>query len=90
MLRDDYTALSLAAISHTMLHTTGLALQNQPIADLAQRYLNDITPLIIDISQVVPGVVVKDLEDNEVLIDRAVGQEAVRKTQAAWKAQSAK
>jgi hypothetical protein len=90
MLRDDYTALSLAAISYTMLHTTGLALQKQPIADLAQRYLNDIAPLIIEISQVIPGVVVKDLEDNEVLIDRAVGQEAVRKTQAAWKAQSAK
>jgi hypothetical protein len=90
MLRDDYTALSLAAISYTMLHTTGLALQNQPIADLAQRYLNDITPLIVDISQVVPGVVVKDLEDNEVLIDRAVGQEAVRKTQAAWKTEKIK
>jgi hypothetical protein len=84
MLRDDYTALSLAAISYTMLHTTGLALKNQPIADLAQRYLKDVTPIIVDISQAIPGVVVKDLEDNEVVIDRAVGQEAVRKTQAAW------
>ena len=90
MLRDDYTALSLAAISYTMLHTTGLALQNQPIADLAQRYLKDITPLIIDISQVIPGVVVKDLQDNEVLIDRAVGQEAVRKTRAAWNVENTK
>src|SRR6476469_10238896 len=61
MLRDDYTALGLAAISYTMLHTTGLALQNQPIAALAERYLKDITPIIIDISQVIPGVVVKDL-----------------------------
>ena len=90
MLRDDYTALSLAAISYTMLHTTALALQNQPLADLAQRYLKDVTPIIIEISQVVPGVVVKDLEDNEVLIDRAVGQEAVRKTQAAWDTQNTK
>jgi hypothetical protein len=84
MLRDDYTALSLTAISYTMLHTTGLALQNQPIADLAQRYLKDITPLIIDISQAIPGVVVKDLEDNEAQIDPTVAKEAVRKTQAAW------
>jgi hypothetical protein len=87
MLRDDYTALNLAAISCTMLHTTGLALGNQSVADLAQRYLKDVTPIIVDISQVVPGVVVKDLEDNEVLIDRAVGQEAVRKTQQAWSAE---
>jgi len=84
MLRDDYTALSLAAISYTMLHTTGLALQNQQIADLAQRYLKDVTPIIVDISQVMPGVVVKDLEGSEALVDRTVGQEAVRKTQAAW------
>lgn len=90
MLRDDYTALGLAAISYTMLHTTGLALQNQPIADLAERYLNDITPIIVNISQVIPGVVVKDLEDNEVLIDQSVGQEAVRKTQAAWSAENTK
>jgi len=46
--------------------------------------LKDITPTIVDISQVVPGVVVKALEDNEALIDRAVGEEAVRKTQATW------
>jgi hypothetical protein len=90
MLRDDYTALSLAAISYTMLHTTALALQKQPLADLAQRYLKDITPIIVDISQVIPGVVVKDLEDNEVLVDRAVGQEAVRKTQQAWSSETIK
>ena len=90
MLRDDYTALSLAAISYTMLHTTALALQKQPLADLAQRCLKDITPIIIDISQAIPGVVIKDLEDNEVLIDRAVGQEAVRKTQQAWSTENTK
>ncbi|HEU5100126.1 MAG TPA: hypothetical protein VFU22_13955 [Roseiflexaceae bacterium] len=90
MLRDDYTALSLAAISYTMLHTTALALQKQPLADLAQRCLKDITPIIVDISQVIPSVVLKDLEDNQVLIDRAVGQEAVRKTQQAWSAENTK
>lgn len=90
MLRDDYTALSLAAISYTMLHTTGLALQNQQIADLAQRYLKDVTPIIVDISQVIPGVVVQDLQDNEAQIDPTVAKEAVSKTQAAWSAQNTK
>ena len=90
MLRDDYTALSLAAISYTMLHTTALALQRKPLADLAERYLRDITPIIIDISQAIPGVVVTDLEDEDVVIDRAVGQEAVRKTQQAWSADNTK
>ncbi|MBK9711983.1 MAG: hypothetical protein IPO81_11780 [Kouleothrix sp.] len=86
MLRDDYTALSLAAISYTMLHTTALALKHQSIAELGLRGLRDVTPLIVDISQVIPGLVIKDLEDEQVLLDRAVGQEAVRKTQQAWSA----
>jgi ferritin-like metal-binding protein YciE len=84
MLRDDYTALSLTSIAYTMLHTTGLALQYQSVADTALRCLKDVTPLVVDISQAMPGVVVKDLADQEVLIDRAVGEEAVRKTQEAW------
>jgi hypothetical protein len=90
MLRDDYTALSLASIAYTMLHTTGLALQNQAVADLALRGLKDLTPIIVDIAKAIPGVVVKDLEDNEVLLDRAVGQEATRKTQQAWDASHTK
>jgi hypothetical protein len=90
MLRDDYTALSLTSISYTMLHTTGLALQNQAVADLALRGLKDIAPIVVDISKVVPSVVVKDLEDEEVLMDRAVGQEAVRKTQEAWSGENIK
>lgn len=90
MLRDDYTALSLAAISYTMLHTTALALKHQSIAELGLRGLRDVTPLIVDISQVIPGLVIKDLEDEQVLLDRAVGQEAVRKTQQAWSADHTK
>jgi hypothetical protein len=90
MLRDDYTALSLASIAYTMLHTTALALQHQATADLAERYLKDVTPIIVDISRAIPGVVVKDLEDEKVLIDRSVGQEAVRKTQAAWSGEHTK
>jgi hypothetical protein len=41
MLRDDYTALNLAAIGYHMLHTTGMGLQNQATADLALRHLKD-------------------------------------------------
>jgi hypothetical protein len=88
MLRDDYTALSLASIAYTMLHTTGLALQHQPVADLALRCLKDVTPIVVDISEAIPGLVIKDLQDQEVLIDRAVGEEAVRKTQQAWSNQN--
>lgn len=84
MLRDDYTALSLASISYTMLHTTGLALKHDGIANLGLRYLKDLTPLVVEISKVIPTIVVKDLAEEEVSIDTGVGQQAVRNTQAAW------
>ena len=63
MLREDYTALSLAAIRYHMLHTTGLALQDQAMADLALRHLKDWTPIIVEISQAVHPVVVQELRD---------------------------
>lgn len=84
MLRDDYTALSLASISYTMLHTTGLALKHDAIADTAVRYLKDLTPIVVEISKIMPKIVVKDLADEEVSIDASVGGQAVSNTQEAW------
>jgi hypothetical protein len=85
MLRDDYTALSLSAISYTMLHTTGLGLQDQATADLALRHLRMLTPIITDISRIIPTIVAVELmEDDEVDVDTTVGPQAVRQTQEAW------
>ncbi len=84
ILRDDYTALSLAAMGHTMLHTTGLALKDQATADIALRQLREITPILVDISEQIPRVVVKELHDDSEIIDSSVADEAVRNTQQAW------
>jgi len=84
MLRDDYTALSLAAISQTMLHTTGLALKDHATANLANGQLADITPLIVDLSEIVPLVVARELTDDSENVDASVGPEARRNTQRAW------
>ena len=84
MLRDDYTALSLAAISYHMLHTTGMALQDQATADLALRHLKDWTPIITDISHVVHGVVAQELQDDAHAVATGVAAESERITQEAW------
>lgn len=84
MLRDDYTALSLAAMGYTLLHTTGVALKNKPTADAALQMLTDITPLIVDISETISLVAVRELRDETETIDIAAGPEAVRNTQKAW------
>lgn len=86
MLRDDYTALSLSAISYTMLHTTGLTLNDQGIADLAMRHMKDITPLITELSEVSTEVTAQELVNNLMLtnIDTEIARTAVRNMQEAW------
>jgi ferritin-like metal-binding protein YciE len=84
MLRDDYTALGLAAISYTMLHTTGLALASEETANIALRHLRHWTPMIVDISEVIPLVVAKELAEDPGQVSPMVGEQAVRNTQSAW------
>jgi len=89
MLRDDYTALNLATVSYTMLHTTGLALQDQRTADLALRHLQDYTSIVMEINQIIPSVVVADLRDDGAVVNESITQQAVSNTQDAWKPSTA-
>lgn len=87
MLRDDYTALNLASISYTMLHSTGMALKNQTVADLALRHLEDLTPVVVNISEIIPLVVARELSDAGMTTDTAVGQRSADQTHRAWRSQ---
>ena len=87
MLRDDYTALSFAAVCYEMLHTTALALKDQRLADLSASHLKDITPLIVQTSKTICLVVARELTDEDKTIDGTVGQQAVTNTQKAWSSQ---
>ena len=88
-LRDDYTALSLATISYTMLHTTALGLRQGATAEIALRHLKNLTPLIMELAEVVPPVVAKELSLEGYDIETGLAQQAVRNTQEAWKLASA-
>jgi hypothetical protein len=67
-----------------MLHTTGLALKQPETANLALSQLHDITPIIVDISEIIPLVVIRELSNDSEVIDRTVGDTAIRNTQKAW------
>lgn len=84
MIRDNYTALSLASVSYSMLHTTALALNSQRIADLAQQCLMEVTPLIVRYSEQIPVVVVNEMARDALPVDVTISQVAVDNTQRAW------
>lgn len=90
MLRDDYTALSLASISQTMLHTTGLALKSQATATLAQQQLMELSPLVVEISEIMPRLVVPELIDAGEVVDTGVADKAIANTQKAWSRENTK
>lgn len=83
-LRDDYTVLNLAAVSYGMLHTTGQALMDQQTADLAANFLKDYTPLIAEINEVIPQVVVSELPDETEMLDPDAARRANKRIQEAW------
>lgn len=85
MIRDSYTATSLAAVSYHMLYTSALGLKADDLADLAIRNLRDLTRLIGEMSEVVCTVVAAELADEDKSLDATVGQRAIEATQEAWK-----
>ena len=87
-LRDDYTALSLATISYTMLHSTALGLRQGTTAEIALRNLKELTPILIELSQIIPAVVLKELSFEGYDIDFSLSPQAVRDTQEAWSRES--
>jgi len=88
MIRDSYTATSLAAISYHMLYTTALGLKDQEVASLALSNLKGLTPILVDLSKVVCSVVANELDDEDKVYTDSVAQQAVRDTQTAWSAEN--
>ncbi|RJQ69417.1 MAG: hypothetical protein C4519_21660 [Desulfobacteraceae bacterium] len=84
-LRDDYTALHMAAISYTMLHATALAHHDTELSMISLENLKDLTGLAIEMSRVIPAVVIKELSFEGKAPDVTVIQQAIDNTQSAWR-----
>lgn len=87
-LRDNYTALSLATIGYTMLHSTALGLHQGTTAEISLRNLKELTPYIMELAEIIPTVVLKELSLEGYDIDTSLSGQAVRNTQEAWNTES--
>lgn len=83
-LRDDCISLNLAALSYGMLSTAALALNENEIAAMAQRHLTELTPLIVELSELIPFVLANELAHEGKIEDTTVAQQAAALYRQAW------
>jgi len=62
-LRDDYTAFSLATVSYVMLLSTAMSLNDQPVAELAERHLKHYTKVVMKLNNIIPSAVIAELRE---------------------------
>jgi ferritin-like metal-binding protein YciE len=84
-LRDDYTALNLAAISYTMLHATAVGLSDASVAALAKRHLADYARCVMQVAQIMPTVVLAELRDGGENVATGAGEMIRQQTNEIWK-----
>ena len=76
LLRDDYTLLNHAVITYGMLHTAALALGEPLIASMAEAHMIELTPMIVELSELIPFVLTTELTGKGKVEDAAVALQA--------------
>ena len=85
MLRDDFTALNLAAISYAMMHTMALAVTQENVARLAKRHLEQIPPILASIRTTIPCVVADEIaHQDEFAVVSNAGPNAIESLAGVW------
>lgn len=84
-LRDDYTAVALCTAGYNMLLTTANAYGNDQVAQLARRHLQEYAQVIVEIGDVLPIVVLQDLNETGMPVDVSIAARSQTEIRAAWR-----
>jgi ferritin-like metal-binding protein YciE len=87
-LRDDYTAISLATVSYSMLHATALGYGEATIAQLAKRGLEDYARSVMELGRIIPGVVIDELAGDGMNVAPEAREQARASIEESWRSQS--
>jgi ferritin-like metal-binding protein YciE len=82
-LRDDYTALCLASAGYSLLLTTANALNAPQIAAIAQSRLKEVAGFIMELSQEMIPVAVKELSQ-DISVDSSTVALSQKQVKACW------
>ncbi|MDB6117104.1 MAG: hypothetical protein JWO08_885 [Verrucomicrobiaceae bacterium] len=84
MLRDDHVALNVASLAYGMLYTSALAYDHQEIASATLSYMGTLPGQIMELSQLIPEVVVKELAEDYPQVDTSAIDVAKRAMLNVW------
>jgi len=84
ILREVYSELNLISISNTQLHTAGLALKSEEVALMALKHVQNITPLIVSLGELIPEILTQELNQEASEIDKSASQTAIDNIRKAW------
>src|SRR6266508_213624 len=85
MLRDDYTAFNHAATGYSMLHVTAHALGDMETMAVADRQLRGYARAVQEINQLLPEVVVWELERDGFAANREAVEHCTEAINRAWR-----
>ncbi len=84
MMSENYTLLHQVAMDYTVLHSTGLVLGDAATAGLALMHLREVTPLVMEISELMPTLVFDQLSAEFLGLDPAACEAARANTRHTW------
>ncbi len=86
MVRDDITAANFLATCYSMLYATAVSFNEPKTATLASTHLHQLTPFVIELSRLVPTVVIEEFVRQGYAVNEAAIGEAVEVVAQAWSA----
>lgn len=86
MVRDDRIAMNVVETSYAMLYTFALGVGHQRCAELALGGLNAAAPQVLALTDVLPGVILREIAQDAPLVDPFVETKVIDAIHAAWKA----
>jgi ferritin-like metal-binding protein YciE len=87
-LRDDDTALNLAAFSYGLLHASAVGLSDEAVARLGRAGMADYARSVMEINQLVPEIVLRELAEEGNLVATGAADRIREETNEIWRRQA--
>ncbi|MES2441155.1 MAG: hypothetical protein V4584_18980 [Verrucomicrobiota bacterium] len=85
MVRDDRVAMNVLETSYAMLYTLALGIGDSRAAELALNGLNAAPPLVLKLTDLLPGIILRELSDDAPLQNATAEKTVIDAIHTAWR-----